>query len=255
METELVKPVVRVGNSAGIVLPKEWLGGEVKVELVRKPLNIKKDVLEILDKYLDKVLGVYLVGSYARGEEDSKSDVDVLVVTSDIDKRIVKGKYEIVLISLEKIKNGIKNVLPIVPMLREARVLINGRLLDELRDYKIDKKSLKWHIDTTESMLSIIEKDLEIEEELGEKMIKGGLAYPLVLRLRQVYIVNCLLKNKKYFGRDFIKFLKKENIHELYEIYRDEKAGKSKKKFDIQVARRACELLRKNFEKQVRSLK
>ena len=66
---ELVRKIVRVGNSSGVVLPIEWLNGTAKVELIRKPLNIKKDILEIIDTFLKNVLGVYLTGSYARGEE------------------------------------------------------------------------------------------------------------------------------------------------------------------------------------------
>lgn len=35
--------------------------------------------------YGDRLKGVYLFGSYARGEEDQESDVDVLVVLDDFD--------------------------------------------------------------------------------------------------------------------------------------------------------------------------
>ena len=66
---ELVRKIVRVGNSAGVVLPREWLNGTAKVELVRKPLDIKGDILKILEPYLEDISGIYLVGSYARGEQ------------------------------------------------------------------------------------------------------------------------------------------------------------------------------------------
>ena len=35
--------------------------------------------------YGDRLRGLYLYGSYARGEQDSESDVDVLVVLDDFD--------------------------------------------------------------------------------------------------------------------------------------------------------------------------
>lgn len=35
--------------------------------------------------YGDRLKGVYLYGSYARGEQDSESDLDVLVVLDDFD--------------------------------------------------------------------------------------------------------------------------------------------------------------------------
>lgn len=255
---ELVKPIVRVGNSAGIVLPKGWLGGKVRVELVRKPLNIrviKGEILEILDNYLDEILGVYLVGSYARGEEREDSDVDVLVATSGINKKIERGKYEIIMITLDKIRENIRKVLPIIPMLREAKVLINRRLLEELDIDKINKKDLKWHIETTRFALDFVEKSLEIDKEMGMKKFGSGLIYSLILRLRQVYIVDCLLKNKEYKNRDFLQILKRNEIFELYEIYQEEKVKKTRKKVDIEMAEKACMLLKKNFESQIRRLK
>ena len=45
---ELIKNTIRVGNSAGVLLPKEFLNTQVKVVL--QPLNIEKDVIEILSK-------------------------------------------------------------------------------------------------------------------------------------------------------------------------------------------------------------
>ena len=43
---ELIKETIRVGNSAGVLLPKEFLN--TKVKIVLQPLNIEKDILEIL---------------------------------------------------------------------------------------------------------------------------------------------------------------------------------------------------------------
>ena len=81
MENELIKPVIRVGNSAGILVPKAWINGKAKVELISRPVNIKKDIIEILEDYLEDILGIYLVGSYARKEETEKSDIDILAIT------------------------------------------------------------------------------------------------------------------------------------------------------------------------------
>ena len=96
---ELIKNTIRVGNSAGVLLPKEFLNTQVKIVL--QPLNIDKDVLNILieEKMLKNVLGCYLTGSYARKEQTIESDVDILVITDKINKRIKKGKYEITCIS------------------------------------------------------------------------------------------------------------------------------------------------------------
>ena len=80
---ELIKPIVKFGNSAGVILPREWLNGKAKIELVEKPLNINKDILEILEPYFNDIQGIYLVGSYARGEQTQESDIDVLVEFSE----------------------------------------------------------------------------------------------------------------------------------------------------------------------------
>ena len=90
---ELVKNTIRVGNSAGVLLPREWLGSQVRVIL--EPLNLDKEIVEILmrAKILGDVLGAYIVGSYARGEQTIESDIDVLVITGSINKKIKIGKY------------------------------------------------------------------------------------------------------------------------------------------------------------------
>ena len=66
---EIIKNAIRVGNSAGVLLPRGWLGSQVKVIL--EPLNIEKEVIEILmqEKILEDALGVYITGSYARNEQ------------------------------------------------------------------------------------------------------------------------------------------------------------------------------------------
>ena len=88
MEQELIKPIVKVGNSAEVLMPKEWINGKEYIKLIKKPLNLKKDILEILDSYLEDILGVYLVGSYERNEQKDESDVDVLVITEKENKKI-----------------------------------------------------------------------------------------------------------------------------------------------------------------------
>ncbi len=51
---------------------------------IRNLLNELKTELNKI--YGEHLKGVYLYGSYARGEEDSESDVDVLVVLDDFER-------------------------------------------------------------------------------------------------------------------------------------------------------------------------
>ena len=85
-----IKKAIKAGNSSAVVLPRSWLNKEVRVELFRKtPEIILSDVINIARKYVDikEIIGIYLVGSYARGEEDDSSDIDVLIITKD--KKII----------------------------------------------------------------------------------------------------------------------------------------------------------------------
>jgi len=217
---EVIKPIIRVGNSAGVILPREWLNGEAKVTLIKRPRDIKQDVLDILWDELSSITGLYLVGSYARGEQNEKSDIDILGVTEDTNRKIKKGKYDIVLISYETLEKSLKdNILPLLPMLREASPITNKNLLNRYKDYPITFNNLQWHIDTTASALKIIKKSIELAKEKDEK-VSDNVIYSLVLRLREAYIVDCLIKNKvannKELRRLIIKLAGSINAYESY---------------------------------------
>jgi predicted nucleotidyltransferase len=205
---ELIKNTIKVGNSAGVLLPREWLGSQVKVTL--EPLNLDKEVLEILmnENILGEVIGAYIVGSYARGEQTIESDVDVLVITNKINKKIKNGKYEIICISQDEIKNQIeKNLLPILPMIKEAKTIINKELIEQYAQSKLTLKNLLYHIETTKSAMKVVKKDIELSREMKQKASDAA-AYSLILRLRTLYIIECLKKGKLWSKKDFLKLVK-----------------------------------------------
>ena len=209
MRQELIKPIIKVGNSAGVILPKNWINGKARVELIEKPLDIKKDILEILEPYLQDIEGVYLIGSYARGEQTKESDVDVLVITNKINKKIKKGKYELILISKDKVEIALENnILPILPMLKEAKPLINNSLIKKYQTTKLTKKNLTWHIELTKSALNVNKEIIKLDEETNSDS-SDGIAYSLILRLRGTYIVDCLIKNKIPIKKELINLIKK----------------------------------------------
>lgn len=157
MKNEIIKNVNSWGNSAGILLPKEWLGQQVKITLIDRTLEIKKEIFGILEAYLEDILGIYIVGSYARGEEDEDSDIDILVITNKNSKEIVSGKYNISLSPLDKLKKTIL-VQPelVLPRIREAKTILNSEPLNEL-ETKLNKKSFKNFYDETKRMIKVSE--------------------------------------------------------------------------------------------------
>jgi len=249
----LTKHAVKLGNSAGILLPKEWLGKEVKAVLLEKPIDIKRDILKIIEPFSDEVIGIYVTGSYARNEQTKDSDIDILIITENKNKLINSGKYHIIAVSLEEIKKALnENIITILPMLKEAKPILNKHLLEELKTTTITYEKLKWHIDTSKSALKIVRSLLDLE---GKTVKSASIIYSLILRLREAYIAKCLLKNKEYKTKDLIKllnkYLNKKATEELLKVYGYEKENK-KTKFTVlkEDAEKLYSLVKEILDKQ-----
>lgn len=217
---EIIRKAVRVGNSAGVLLPREFLDRKVKVIL--QPLDIEREILEILidEKIINNVLGVYLVGSFARNEETIESDVDILVITDNLNKRIEKGKYSILCIEKKEIEKQLKeNALPVLAMLKEAKTIINKELVKNYLFSKLNEKNLEYHLRTTKSAMRVVEKDIANAKEEKNK-VSDASAYSLILRLRTIYIINCIRKNKIWSKKEFLKLARKiSGSEKAYERY------------------------------------
>ncbi len=256
-DTQLVRKIVKVGNSAGVVLPREWLNGTARVELVRKPLNIKKDVLEILEPYLEDVVGVYLTGSYAREEETEKSDVDVLVITNKIGKTIEEGKYSIGLVPKASVERALENnAMMILPRVKEAKALINKELIEKYKKTELTRKNLKSYFDIVGSGMKVNDSFLKIAEEDKDKLGDGN-AYSLILNLRTVYMIDCIIKNKMWTNKELLSLIRKlyGNL-EIYEGYLRSKTDlKWKDVIEVEGARKVYEYIIKKLEEHKRWLK
>jgi len=193
---ELIKPITKLGNSSKVLLPKEWMGGVARVELIEKPLNITDDVLKILKPYLRDILGIYLAGSYARNEQIKYSDIDILVISQNLDKKIKKGKYNIIIISEKNIKKLMKqNILPILPMIRESKPILNEALIEKYKRTKPNKKNTRAIIEITISSRKVCKKSIEISKELST-LVSDEVMYSIILGLRTIYVINCLKQDK-----------------------------------------------------------
>ncbi len=227
----LIKPVIRLGNSAGVLLPKAWLNGKAKITLIESPIDIEKEIIGFLKPYLPSLISLGIAGSYARNEANVDSDIDIIGITSDVNKRIEKGKYNICLISQKDLEYYLENdALPILPMLKESVPLINSQLLEIYSRKSLSRKNLSFHIATTLSALEVIKKALNLSQINGER-ISDNIAYSLMLRLREVYIVDNLIEGKKANKKGLLVLLKKiTGSLEAYEAYIRAKNGNSNRR-------------------------
>lgn len=219
-----IKKAIKSGNSSAVILPRAWLNKEVRVELIKKtPETILSEVLEILKKNINltSIIGIYLVGSYAREEEDEKSDIDILVITKGISREMInEGIYNISVVAYQLLHQKLEqNLFPIGQMLKEAKPLLNSDYIEDLK-IKVTKKNVKWYLDTTEEKLEIIQKYIDKSKLKNKQKTSDKIAYTLVLRIRTLEIIKNLIQNKKYSKREFIKLIRKiSNTKNTYERY------------------------------------
>ncbi len=226
IQEQIRKKVTSFGNGSIVYTPKAWIGREVIVTLPR--LSLKEEILRLVEPNLEHIRGIYIYGSYARNEQDDDSDVDVLVV-SDKKFEVQKDGYDV---NIHKIEN-LRRILVENPLysliLKEAKVILNNSLLDELKDTK-SKKDFSFILNTTKNVLEINKQFIDMEED---KFDNPAVVYSLVLRLRGLYMIDCILKNKLYFNKDFKKFAASKgikNFNLLYKIYRYERDNKKLRK-------------------------
>jgi len=251
-----IKKAVKAGNSSAVILPRAWLNKEVRIELVKKtPEVILTDSLEILRKHipLKSVIGIYLVGSYARGEENEGSDIDLMVITDDIDREIIsEGVYNILIVSYQLIHQKLKeNLFPVGQMIREAVPLLNEDYIKDI-DVKVTKKNVKWYLDSTKEKLKTITDEIENAKKIkGKKYVSDRIAYTLVLRIRTLEIIKKILHNKKYSKREFVSLIRKvsgsDSAYEGYAAIKDNLEDESRIRIDE--AERLCDYLEDDLRK------
>jgi len=217
MKSEVIKQAFRLGNSAGVLLPIEWRNRKVAVKLIDK--SITQEIFEMLDNedLLANTMGVFLAGSYARGEEDEDSDIDILVLTDSINKQVRRGKYEILFISKDRLDKVIGKSLYVISLINEAKAIVNNSLLERYKSKKWNiqiKRNLKF----IKSLIGLNEKSLEIYKELNRN-VGDGVIYSLVLRLRELYLIECIISGKKQSKREFVNIIREAAGDESYQAY------------------------------------
>ena len=254
---ELTRNVRRWGNSAGVLLPKEFEGKEVKIILIDRTLEIKKEIFSILSSYLEDILGIYLVGSYARGEETEDSDIDIIAISKNTRKEIISGKYHISITPLDNIKKTMKAYPELVfPRLMESKAILNYSLLEELQKIKIEKSSFKNFVEDSKRVIKINKGFLELDKNKSDYVKTKRIVYSLILRLRGILLIKGVLEKKKYSNKIFKKWLleilNEEEFEKAYSIYM---AIKDNKKESIKLRIETAEKLLVFFEEQLKYFK
>src|SRR3989338_2732397 len=191
----IVKAVKRYGNSGGIYVPSNWIGGRVRAELIEEPFDVKKDIISKIP--LEHVISVILYGSYARNEQANGSDIDIIII-ADEDAKLgipsgMNKMYDIQVKGLNDMRNAVMHDAVLHKVLKdEAVALINHGLLRDLVKEKPDLGSIDTRISLAESALNIV------KEMLKEGAEKAEMVYPLMLRLKEMILVQYLIENKKY---------------------------------------------------------
>jgi len=254
-----IKKTIKAGNSSAVILPRAWLNKEVRIELIKKQDNqILQEVLQITADYLplNSIIGIYLVGSYARKEESEDSDIDILIITKDIDKETIqKGIYNILPISYKLLHQKLQqDLFPIGQMLKEAKPLLNSDYLESIK-IKVTKKNVKWYLDTTKEKLNLIENYLT--QNKNKKYLEDKITYTLILRIRTLEIIKKLIQNKPYSKKEFTKMLNKisgnKNAYESYVSIKNKK--KDKKQTTIKGAEKLYNYLKKDLQKVKKMIK
>ena len=99
-----------------------------------------------------------------------------------------------------------KNPIIFLSIIREAKVIMNSYLLNNLN--KIKKINFSWFINTTKSALKIDKNLLELNKKNNLKYASSASIYSIILRARGFYLMRCIEDNKKYTNKDFLNYLR-----------------------------------------------
>tara|TARA_Y100000034_G_scaffold81181_1_gene97326 strand:- start:643 stop:1422 length:780 start_codon:yes stop_codon:yes gene_type:complete len=228
MKTELIKTAISWGNSSGVRLPKEWEGKKTRIQLIEN--SIKEDIIQYLieDNLLQQVLGIYLTGSYARGEETTDSDIDILIITNNINKEIKHGDYEILLISKNELERKINKSLYLYSQIKEAKTILNDSLLEKYKSLKIKNYSYKY-LNEIKKIIKLNMK-LILLEIIKKERISENMGYSIILRLREILLIDSIINNKPYSKSNLLKKIKKYDLKlEYYNAYLNIKKNRKSK--------------------------
>ena len=78
---ELIRRTIRVGNSAGVLLPRRLLGAEVKITILKRATNYKRIALRLLLPYLEEIESACIT---------NQNPLEIIAVSNSL-KKILKN--------------------------------------------------------------------------------------------------------------------------------------------------------------------
>jgi len=230
-QEQIIRTVSQVGNGAHVFAPKEWINEKVLIVRLEKK-SIKEEILQRLYPYLDKIMGVFLYGSQARGEATENSDIDVLVIAKEKFKIEEKENFKFIVITENSLNNVIKtNPIMLYSIFKEAKAIINEEYLNRLKQIKINPVLFKSFIKTTKESIKSDEEIIELDKKTG-KTISNSVLYSLILRLRGIFIIKSLFNEENYSNslfKNWISHRCKIDYEKVYLIYQALRSGKELK--------------------------
>ena len=261
VKEQIIKTVVKSGNGGAVWVPKDWMGQEVVVTLPEKPrFEFRENIIHLLEPYLKYIISVGVYGSYARNEQTSQSDIDVLVITKDKDIKLdfKEEKVEVVSFTIEKFKKAIEKYPAIYyQMVQEAEPLINEYVLNELKFIKVDKNSFGDYLKETEEHLKSDRQLLDLDKIDYYYLKSFSVLYSGILRLRTLFIINCILKKAKFSYKSFKKWavsksLGSKDFEDAYKAFRLVRNNEDTSKLRISID--VAEKILNNLEKELKIL-
>jgi predicted nucleotidyltransferase len=250
-QEQIIRTVSQVGNGAHIFAPKEWINEKVLIVRLEKK-SIKEEILQRIYPHLDKIMGVFLYGSQARGEAIEDSDVDVLIIAREKFKIVKEEKFKFIVISEASLNSSINtNPIMMYSIFKEAKAIINDEYLNKLRQIKINPGLFKSFIQSTKESIKSDEEIIELDKKTG-KTISNSVIYSLILRLRGIFIIKSLLNKERYSNFLFKTWLNhncKIDYEEVYSIYQALRSGKElKDKAPIEFGESLLDLLKEELK-------
>ena len=121
---EFIRKAVKLGNSAGVILPRRLLGAEVKITVVARPVNIKRETLNLISEYLSDVIGIFVI---------NRTPLEVLVVSGTTKRVYETPRIKVIVIPISTIKKDMKTNFILRQRLEKAMPVLNKSLLATLK--------------------------------------------------------------------------------------------------------------------------